>query len=69
MVYKGHVFDGLDSNISQHVPVDELQEPEDAATLLKENSVDILIILLPTGSQKAAEYYVKAAIESRVAEL
>ncbi|MBP6889676.1 MAG: inositol-3-phosphate synthase [Candidatus Moranbacteria bacterium] len=64
MVYKGHVFDGLDSNISQHVPVDELQEPEDAATLLKENSVDILIILLPTGSQKAAEYYAKAAIEA-----
>lgn len=62
MVYKGLVLDGLDSNISQHVPVDELQEPQDASTLLKENRIDILIILLPTGSQEAAEYYANAAI-------
>lgn len=64
MVYKGHVLDGLDSNISQHVPVDESQSPEDVTEILKEHSVDVLIILLPTGSQKAAEHYAGAAIEA-----
>lgn len=64
MVYKGHVLDGLDSNISQHVPVDESQESSDTVAVLDENKIDVLIILLPTGSQKAAEHYARAAIDA-----
>lgn len=63
-VYKGPVLDGLDSNIAQHVPVDESQDVVDVEQIIKDNAVDILIILLPTGSQKAAEYYATTAIKA-----
>ena len=64
MVYKGEVFDGLDSDIKDFVPVDEGQEPENVEELLRKESIDVLIILLPTGSQEAAEYYTRAALNA-----
>jgi len=63
-VHKGPVLDGLDSNIRQHILVDESQVPVNIEGILRENAVDVVIILLPTGSQKAAEYYVTAAIKA-----
>lgn len=61
-VYKGEVFDGLDSGIKEFVPVDDTQLIEDVEAVLREHEVDVLIILLPTGSQQAAEYYATAAL-------
>lgn len=63
-VYKGHLLDGLESDISLHVPVDKSQKSGDTVAILRENAIDVLIILLPTGSQKAAEHYARAAIHA-----
>jgi len=63
-VYKGNALDGLDSNIQQYVPTDENQKAVDVVKILKEHAIDVVVILLPTGSQKAAEYYAKAAIKA-----
>lgn len=63
-VFKGSVLDGLDSDIADHIPVDTNQEPVSVSKKLKEADADILIILLPTGSQEAAEYYAHEALEA-----
>ncbi|MHA1731770.1 MAG: inositol-3-phosphate synthase [Promethearchaeota archaeon] len=63
-VLKGHQYDGLDSDIREHVPVDKSQTPVDVTAELKERGVDVVAILLPTGSQKAAEFYAYAAFEA-----
>lgn len=64
VVYKGPVFDGLDSNIAHHVPLDAYQEAVEVERVLRDVEADVLIILLPTGSQKAAEFYAAAAIRA-----
>ena len=63
-VYKGPLMDGLDSAIKDFVPHDDSQTTSDIESLLKEHKVDVMLILLPTGSQDAAEFYAKAAISS-----
>ncbi len=64
LVYKGEVLDGLDSEIKTYVPTDETQSGVNIETILKKHQVDVAVILLPTGSQQAAEYYTKAAIHA-----
>ncbi|MCJ9430744.1 inositol-3-phosphate synthase [Kordiimonas marina] len=61
-VLKGEVLDGLDSAIGEFVPTDQSQQPVDLEEVFRKYEIDVLIILLPTGSQKAAEYYARAAI-------
>lgn len=63
-VIKGSVLDGLDSNIKNHVPVDEKYKSESIREELIKNKIDVLVILLPTGSQAAAEFYAKEAMEA-----
>ncbi|MHA1254150.1 MAG: inositol-3-phosphate synthase, partial [Promethearchaeota archaeon] len=52
-VIKGPIMDGLESNIKYLVPVDENQKPADILSEIKNRNVDVVIILLPTGSHKA----------------
>ncbi len=63
-VLKGPQLDGLDSNIKHHVPVDDSQKPVDVVTELKARAVDVMAIVIPTGSSQAAEFYAKAAFEA-----
>jgi myo-inositol-1-phosphate synthase len=63
-VLKGCVLDGLDSAIAAHVPVDEKQQAVDVTVELKNKKVDVLVICLPTGSQQAAEFYTRAALDA-----
>lgn len=64
IVYKGEVLDGLDSAIKDYIPTDDSQKVVDIESKLKEHEVDVLVLLLPTGSQQAAEYYTKAALNA-----
>ena len=63
-VLKGPVMDGLDSNIKSIIPVSENQNPVDVSKEIKERNVDVVVILLPTGSHKAVKFYVKAALNA-----
>jgi myo-inositol-1-phosphate synthase len=61
-VFRGPVLDGLDSNIIQHIPVNKNTAVVSIKDALKKHQVDVVVILLPTGSQKAAEFYANEAI-------
>ncbi len=63
-VIGGSILDGLDSDIKNYIPVDESFEKTDIQTELINNKIDVVVILLPTGSQKAAEFYTKEAISA-----
>lgn len=62
-VVKGPVMDGLESNIKNIVPVNSTQEPVDIVNEIKKKNIDVAVILLPTGSHKAVEFYAKAALD------
>jgi len=63
-VLKGPVLDGLDSNIKNIIPVSEDQKPVDVIKELKDRKVDVVVIVLPTGSHKAVKFYALAALEA-----
>ena len=63
-VLKGPVMDGLDSNIKNIIPVSEDQKPVDVIKELKDRKVDVVVIVLPTGSHKAVKFYALAALEA-----
>lgn len=63
-VIKGPIMDGLESNIKYLVPVDENQKPADILSEIKNRNVDVVIILLPTGSHKAVKFYAMAALKA-----
>ncbi|GAB4328101.1 MAG: inositol-3-phosphate synthase [Promethearchaeota archaeon] len=63
-VLKGPVLDGLDSRIREFVPVDESQRAADVAGELRRRGADVLVITIPTGSQRAAEFYANAALDA-----
>ena len=63
-VIKGPIMDGLESNIKFLVPVDENQQPTDILSELKNRNVDVVIILLPTGSHKAVKFYAMEGLKA-----
>ncbi|MFX1498748.1 MAG: inositol-3-phosphate synthase [Promethearchaeota archaeon] len=63
-VVKGPVMDGLDSNIKNIIPIDDNQISVDIVKELKDRNVDVVVILLPTGSHKAVKYYAIAALDA-----
>ena len=63
-VIKGPIMDGLDSNIKNIIPVEETQKPADIMKELKNNNVDVTIILLPTGAHDAVKFYAMNALEA-----
>jgi len=65
-VLKGPTLDGAPAHLQHYYgkdyfTVDETQEPVDVAQALIDYKVDIILINLPTGSNKAARYYVECA--------
>lgn len=63
-VIKGPILDGLESNIKEIIPTDINQEPANITEELKRFGVDIVVVLLPTGSHKAVKFYADAALEA-----
>ncbi|MBE0534591.1 MAG: inositol-3-phosphate synthase [Phycisphaerae bacterium] len=70
VVQMGPVLDGIAEHMKNYpaertfVPSDE--KPVDVAAALRRSKAEILLIYLPVGSQKAAEYYAEAALEAGV---
>jgi myo-inositol-1-phosphate synthase len=63
-VLKGPVLDGLESAIVHHIPVNDGQAVADVTRELRERRIDVLVIVLPTGAQRAAEFYADAALDA-----
>ena len=63
-IYAGHVLDSLDSKLKDIILPSESCNSNDICKIFIEHKIDVIIILLPTGSQKAAEYYANEAIKA-----
>lgn len=62
-VLKGPQLDGIDSDIAKHIKSSDKEDVNVKEELTKLN-VDVLVIMLPTGAQKAAEFYAREAISA-----
>lgn len=63
-VMKGPIMDGLGNNLKELITTDPGQNDVDVAAILRETKAEILINYLPTGSQKATEYYANQALNA-----
>ena len=67
-VSPGPVLDGVAEHMKESFdPIDEEVEIEDVVEILESSGAEILINLLPVGSQKATEFYAAAALRAGVA--
>ena len=62
-VQRGPTLDGIGRYMTGQI-LEAEAEPVDAARVLKENGVDVLVSYLPVGSQQATEYYAEQALEA-----
>jgi myo-inositol-1-phosphate synthase len=62
-VFRGPTLDGNPDHLARFV-MESPEPPVDVASVLKDNKVEILINLLPTGSLEATEFYCQAALEA-----
>ena len=63
-VIKGPPLDGLESNIKTIIPLDNNQPVSDVKKEIEAKNVDIVAILLPTGSHNAVNFYANAALDA-----
>ena len=63
-VLKGSEYDSIGENLKNVISVDKTQKSVNVSNILKERQADMLINFLPTGSQKATEYYAKQALSA-----
>jgi myo-inositol-1-phosphate synthase len=70
-VSMGHVLDGVADHMKDydesHGFIVSNEEPVDVVSVLKESGTEILINYLPVGSEEAARFYAKKALEAGVA--
>jgi len=66
VVQRGHTLDGLGRYYRETID-ESSEEPVDVVTALRESRADVLICYLPVGSEEAARFYARCAIEARVA--
>ena len=62
-VFRGPTFDGNPEHLARFVS-ESTERPTDVVSVLRENDVQVLINLLPTGSLEATEFYAQAALEA-----
>jgi myo-inositol-1-phosphate synthase len=63
LVYRGPTLDGNPEHLARFVE-DAAEAPVDVVAVLKQQAVEIVINLLPTGSTEAAEFYANAALDA-----
>lgn len=66
-VLKSPVLDGVDDLLEERIPVSEEQKPVDVAEELKKCGAEVLVNLLPVGSEEAVAHFAQASCESGVA--
>lgn len=62
-VFRGPTLDGNPQHLARFVN-ESPAEPVDVVSVLKENNIEILVNMLPTGSLEATEFYAQAALEA-----
>jgi myo-inositol-1-phosphate synthase len=65
-VQRGHTLDGLGKYYSETIE-ESAAEPVDVVAALREARADVLICYLPVGSEDAAKFYARCAIDANVA--
>lgn len=63
-VLRGPSLDGLSAPLRDVIPVDDNTTPVDLVSVFRETNTEVLVILLPTGAQQAAEAYAQSAISA-----
>jgi myo-inositol-1-phosphate synthase len=66
-VLKGPVLDGVSEHLKAYVKIskeEEISDVSEAAKILEENKVDVLVNNIPTGSEKASWFYAEAALKA-----
>lgn len=65
-IFCGRVFDGMDSSLVEYISSCNYEESHCAyySGIFEENDIDVVVILLPTGSNNAAMYYAREAVLS-----
>ncbi len=66
VVQRGHTLDGLGRYYRETIE-ESSDEPVDVVAALRESRADVLVCYLPVGSEDAARFYARCAIEARVA--
>jgi myo-inositol-1-phosphate synthase len=64
-VLRGHTLDGLGKYYREMVDESDA-EPVDVVAALRDARADVLVCYLPVGSEDAARFYARAAIEAKV---
>ncbi len=62
-VFRGPTLDGNPAHLANFVHESE-QEPVDVVSVLKNNGVEVLVNMLPTGSFEATDFYAQCALEA-----
>ncbi len=62
-VFRGPTLDGNPEHLARFVS-ESPEEPADVASVLRDNNIEVLINMLPTGSLEATEFYAQAALEA-----
>ena len=62
-VFRGPTLDGNPEHLAHFVHESQAQ-PVDVVSVLKDNAVDVLVNMLPTGSFEATEFYAGCALEA-----
>jgi myo-inositol-1-phosphate synthase len=65
-VQRGHTLDGLGKYYRETIE-ESTDEPVDVVAALRESGADVLICYLPVGSEDAAKFYARCAIDANVA--
>jgi myo-inositol-1-phosphate synthase len=62
-VFRGPTLDGNPEHLARFVH-ESPDEPVDVISILRDNEVDVLVNMLPTGSFEATEFYAESALEA-----
>jgi myo-inositol-1-phosphate synthase len=66
VVQRGHTHDGLGKYYRQMVQESD-EEPVDVVRALRDSGADVLVCYLPVGSEDAARFYARCALDASVA--
>lgn len=64
LVYRGPTLDGVIDEMKGNFVKESKNEPADIAKILKKTKADVLINLVPSGSEKATKFYAKEALNA-----
>mgnify|MGYP000608826633 CR=1 FL=1 len=64
LVYRGPTLDGLIDEVKEDLVHESSTEPVDVAKILKETKTDIVLNLVPSGSDEATYFYAEEALKA-----